>query len=488
MRLSRLLVNIILFIITIVAAFYVLKTGNRLYMIAMIVAPFAIMLSNHIDLAYVLMLLAGATMINLPGATHVPISWLLLVLMIGIFSLNFLMHRSKDSIGKKVKGSGYLKAFAVVIILLMVIRGAGIRALGSSTWGGTPYLILLSGIAFYMLAVPVIRISRKQVRIVLWSSLFLGILGAFLRYRGFGEGVNELNITESRAIWLRPFIMGVLPIVFALAKPRRWLVPLILFLVCLVLIMMTGFRSRFVMLLAIAVGFGFFKSSKKVVYITKVASVGVILWVGLILLSSVLSPAMQRAVSFVPGTTIDLKVAENASNSIEWRVEIWDYAWAEFHNYWLIGRGVAFDVMAAVQNLGVEVGLGGPFQAFHTHTYHSGPITLIIDFGIPGTLIFGAFMIFVIKSVWNIAKQISSRHEIEYQYLLFYCVYVLWLIFAFWFVYGDVNSLSKIIMITSQIFIINSSLKDAEKENDNWADIYSYDKQDGPFSQSSISG
>lgn len=466
MRLSRLLVNIILFIITIVAAFYVLKTGNRLYMIAVVALPFAIMLSNHLDLAYVLMLLAGATMIKLPAAAHVPISWVLLLLMIGVFALNFLMRRSTDSIGKKVKGSGYLKAFAVVIIVLMVVRGAGIRALGSSTWGGTPYIILLSSIIFYMLAVPVIRISRKQIRVVLWWSLFLGILGAFLRYRGVGEGANELIVTETRAIWLRPFVMAVLPVVFAIVAPRRWMISAVLFVMCLGLIMMTGFRSRFVMLLVLALGFGFFKTQNKGGYIAKAMSIGVIMWISVVLLSPMLPPSMQRAVSFVPGTTIDFMVAKNAAHSVDWRVEIWGYAIKDLPDYWLIGRGVAFDVMAAVQDLGIEVGLGGPFQAYHTHTYHSGPITLLIDFGIPGTLIYFAFMVFVFKTVWRIAKKIANRTELEYQYLLFYCVYVMWLIFCFWFVFGDVDYLSNIIMLTSQILIVYSSLQALEVADD----------------------
>jgi hypothetical protein len=457
-KLSRLLVNSVLFIITLLVATFVIKTGNRLYMIGMIAAPFAIMLSSRLDVAYVGMLLLGSSMINLPGRANIPISWVFLLIMVGVFFLNFFMQRSLSNIGKKVGGAKPLKAFAVVIIVLMVVRGAGIRALGSSTWGGTPYIILLSSIAFYILAVPGIRIKKKQIKLVVWGGLVLGTIGAYLRHRGVGEGVNELAVTESRAIWLRPFIMGVLPVVFALVTPRRWMISVLLFLTCIALIMMTGFRSRFVMLIALAFGFGFFKSQNKAGYVVKVVALGLCMWVMVVLISPSLPPAMQRAVSFVPGATVDFRVAEDAAGSIEWRMEIWGYAWSELSRYWLIGRGVAFDVMAAVEALGIEVGLGGPFQAFQTHTYHSGPITLIIDFGIPGALIFTAFMIFAFKSVWKIATQVAKKPTFENQYLLFLCVYLLWLIFAFWFVFGDVGGLSTIIMLMAQIFILNQSM------------------------------
>lgn len=462
-RLSRLLVNTVLFIFTLLAATFAIKTGNRLYMIGIIAAPFAIILSSRLDLAYVGMLLLGSTMINLPGMAHVPVSWILLMLMVGVYFLNFFMQRSKTAIGKYVEGARQLKAFASIIIFLMVVRGAGIRVLGSAMWGGTPYIILLSSIAFYILAAPCIRIKKKQIKLVVWGGLILGSIGAYLKYRGIGEGANELAIVKSRAIWLRPFVVGVLPVVFALISPRRWISPALLFLVCVVLIMMTGFRSQFVMLLALAFGYGFFKSKNRGGYVTKVVMLGLIMWVLLVLISPSLPPTMQRAVSFVPGTKIDFLVAADAEGSIEWRVEIWGYAWSELSRYWLIGRGVAFDVMAAVQDLGLEAGVGGPFQAFHTHTYHSGPITLIIDFGIPGTLIYAAFMIVSIRSVWRIAVDVALKSTFEHQYLLFLCVYLLWLIFSFWAVFGDVGTLSTIIMIMAQIFILNASLKPTEE-------------------------
>jgi len=473
-RLSRFLINAVLFLITIVVAVYVLKTGNRLYMIAVVAAPFAIMLSYRLDLAYVGMLLLGATAINLPGAALVPISWLLLLFMVVVFTLNMLMSRSSTTIGKKVKGAKFLKAFMVVILVLMIVRGAGIRALGSSTWGGTPYLVLLSSIAFYCLAVPSIRIKREHVKLVIFGSVLLGVIGAFLRYQGVGEGEQELLVGQSRALWLRPLIMGVFPLVFVLLTPRRRLLSGLIFLGCLALIMLTGFRSRFVMLLAIAVGYGFFKSQGKGGYIGKVLVAGAMLWVAVVLISPSLPAAMQRAVSFVPGAVIDYKVAEGAANTVDWRIEIWGYAIADFPEYWLIGRGVAFDVMNAVQSLGLEIGYGGPFQAYHTHTYHSGPITLLIDFGIPGLLICAGFMIVVVRMIWKIAYEVANETSMESRYILFLCVYVMWLIFAFWFVYGDVGSLSTIIMLSSQIFIFSASLKNDEAlKNETATNVFS---------------
>lgn len=457
-RLSRLLVSVVLFVITILAATYVIKTGNRLYMIAVVVLPFAIMLSNRLDVAYVLMLLFGATGIGLPGAAHVPISWLMLLLMVGILFLNILMARSRDSIGKKAEGVKWLKAFAVIIIVLMIVRGAGIRALGGQTWGGTPYLVMLSGFAFYALGIPSITISRSQVKTVVIGGALLGCIGAFLRYRGFGEGENELLVGESRALWLRPLIMGVLPLVFIGFKPKFRALSILLFVCCLGLVMLTGFRSRFVMLLAVAFGYCFFKSKNKFGLVSGAIALGCVLWFVVVLISSSLPASMQRAVSFVPGATIDFKVAENAAHSVDWRVEIWGHAMNDLPEYWLLGRGVAFDVMSAVQELGLEAGLGGSFQAYHTHTYHSGPITLLIDFGIPGLVIYLGFMIFILKKSWVIAKEAAPINDWKHQYLLFLCVQQIWLVFTFWFIFGDVGYLSNLVMQMALIMIIYRSI------------------------------
>ena len=174
---------------------------------------------------------------------------------------------------------------------------------------------------------------------------------------------------------------------------------------------------------------------------------------------------MQRTISFIPGVSINYRVAENATDSNLWRLEIWKYSMIELKNYWLIGRGLAFDVKEAIAQLGVTVGQGGPYQAFHTHTYHSGPITLLIDFGIPGLITGLCFMIFALRKVINMGMRYSKVSLFEEQYFLFSCVNLVWLVFSFWFVFGDPKSLCTLILLVSHLMVLYNSLNIINKES-----------------------
>lgn len=456
----RILVSIGLFIFTIFAAFYTIKTGNRLFMVALIALPFAIMLTSRVDILYVFMLLLAATGIDLPTQAKIPMSWLLMLLMLVALTLNLFVN-NRDNKNSAVKGSNYLKLFLFIIILLMIVRGTGLRLLGSETWGGTPYLILLTSIGFYCLGANTIRINEKQIKYIVYGGVICGLLGAGFLFAGPRTIYTEYQMSSgvARLSWLWPFILALFPLVFIINKR---LIRVLIFLLCLSLVLLTGFRSRFVMLLMIALGYGFFKSQTKIFYLMKILFIGIFLWILIIFISPSLPPTMQRAVSFVPFTQIDYRVIMNAAHSVDWRVEIWDFALQDLSRYWLVGRGVAFNVLEAIQSLGLAVGSGDSFQAYHTHTYHSGPITLLIDFGIPGLLIFLGFTIFLIKIIYRIATDVAKESTLASKYILYLSVSFFFQAVSFWLIFGDVGWLSELIMMAATIFILNGSLRDSD--------------------------
>ena len=74
--------------------------------------------------------------------------------------------------------------------------------------------------------------------------------------------------------------------------------------------------------------------------------------------------------------------------------------------YLWIGRGSTFNVFDTVDNLSQsDIMLYTPWFAFQTHAYHSGPLTLLIDYGLPGFLIGTWLLLAIGVSAWKIAAK-----------------------------------------------------------------------------------
>lgn len=112
---------------------------------------------------------------------------------------------------------------------------------------------------------------------------------------------------------------------------------------------------------------------------------------------------VQRCLAFLP-VKINSAARLSAETSTEWRLEIWQYLLPQIPQYLLLGKGLTFDAndMASYITLGnAQVGgvVGGGFTV--AGDYHSGPLSLIIPFGIWGTLAFFWFLWASVKVLWK---------------------------------------------------------------------------------------
>jgi hypothetical protein len=91
-------------------------------------------------------------------------------------------------------------------------------------------------------------------------------------------------------------------------------------------------------------------------------------------------------------------VRENTQGSSEWRLKMWQDVWAELPKYLLKGKGYAIDpteLEFAFEN--ARRGYGPAYGwAIVGGSYHSGPLTLLMPFGIWG---FAAFVWFAVASL-----------------------------------------------------------------------------------------
>ena len=145
--------------------------------------------------------------------------------------------------------------------------------------------------------------------------------------------------------------------------------------------------------------------------------------------------------------------------SVEWRVEICKYCW-EFPEYLWIGRGSTFNVFDTVDPLThSDIMLYTPWFAFQTHAYHSGPLTLLIDYGLPGFLIGTWLLLAIGVTAWKIAAKMVRYRSLESRYCLALCSWLLWQVISFFLVYGQMPKFGRILVAGAVVTVLARSVE-----------------------------
>jgi hypothetical protein len=305
---------------------------------------------------------------------------------------------------------------AVVLITAFATGGIGLRSFGSSRYGGRNYTLVLMAVAGFF-AFSSARIPSEKAGLYVGMFLLAGLtaiipniiytLGPtfYPLYRIFPVGAAVDQARAEYALDPGIFRLGGLGIVgpslycYALArygirgaldvtKPWRLLL-LVIAAACCVL---SGFRSC---LIGFAIIFGAvfcLEGLHKTRFLPLV--LGVTLVGALILLPNAnkLPWVVQRTLSFLPAK-IDPIARESAEASTGWRLEIWKQAIPQIPKYLLIGKGYSMDP----NELYLADQAGRYRSSDHdaillNGDYHSGPLSVIIPFGIFGTIGFFWFL------------------------------------------------------------------------------------------------
>lgn len=444
------------FIATVVLAGWAIKTGSMSLMLGVVALPFVLILMNRPDIAFVMAFLMDATGMAIPGITYTSLGLLAKVVVVAtaVFAL-LLRNRNPGANAERMREAKPLKWMVAIILMLMAVRGTGLRALGSASWGGMSYIVLLLGIFFYF-SVQNVRLSGRQIRWLLWGMAIAGLIGSQFERLGWERATTgSSESVQSRLQWLMTFVNAGFPLVFVL-RLKTWM-RVAFWLAMLFLVGLTGFRSKLVELLMITAAFNFFITKRRVRYVVTCMLAGLVLWIGVIALSPFVPLGIQRTISFVPGVNIEQSAAKNAFGSIEWRVEIWRYCIERSNDYLLIGRGSAFDVSETVAGLGVsDIATYSPFFAYETRSYHSGPLSLLIDYGVPGFLVATWLVVVLFKRFWKYAAILGTHNKLEARFALYACSFMLWQFVAFYLVYGSMIKFSNTIIAMSSFALVLS--------------------------------
>jgi hypothetical protein len=181
-------------------------------------------------------------------------------------------------------------------------------------------------------------------------------------------------------------------------KPGR----AVLLLLVIGLVSLGGYRSYMILMLLTFLLVFYFEGLFRTQYALVLVS-GVVLGGALLVpLANKLPLGIQRTLSFLP-LDVNPVARYDAERSTEWRVEMWKTAWPDMHKYFWRGKGLLVSAVdMELTNELVKQGLiSSQEEAVLAGSYHNGPMTLLIPFGVWGAIGWLWFLAASIRALYH---------------------------------------------------------------------------------------
>ncbi len=480
---KRGLLTTVFLVITVFVAFQAVRQNNPLLIGGIITFPLLAWLLGNPSALLVGLFLTGAAGLLLPGLPGgLTLRHLFQAVIIGwaiiYTALSGVRGREKDPV------TAILFLFLLNLALIMAVRGFGLGALGGSVYGGTAYILLALNFLFYSAAIK-INLEEKHLRLIFFGTLicsvipFLAQVSVYVTGGGTAFLSNFIKIYEVKAVsdalmegqtsgdvrWAS--ISGIRQALITIAlvlpavrkrKPVFWGLIAIAFYAALV----TGFRGQIIGMGAVVFAWLIYDSKNRKQTFFGLLALGLLGWVLALVVIPFLPLMAQRALSFLPFATdriADKMMLRGAEGSIDFRIDIWKMAWDELPRYLLIGRGFVEDItqFAWLQ--------GHWYQSvdffYYMHNYHSGPLSLLVDFGLAGLVLGVAFMwVVASRSVKTVRRFCIGKNDLIARYYAFLTIQFIYFCFSYFFIFGDVReSFPFMILVAVQLKIFGRELQ-----------------------------
>ncbi|MFZ0829045.1 MAG: O-antigen ligase family protein [Verrucomicrobiia bacterium] len=388
----------------------------------MLVLLFPLLLKWHQPLL-ILSWNLNASLFFLPGR---PGLWLVLAgISLGITVLQRAMGGVKHLIS--VPPVTWSLVFLVAVVLFTAkMTGLGLRSYGSEVYGGRHYIFLLGGIMAYF-ALSMRRIPPEHA--TLYVAMFcLGGLTGFIidltpllagsgwqyiylifpyssSFAGAAQDIDAAPLRFSGAWYVSfaifTFMMAKYGVrgIFLSGKHWRWMV----FAFAPAYLMLGGYRG-FVLLIVFMFALQFYlEGLHRTKLLPIFAVLGLIMAVAVIPLASHLPGQYQRALAFLP-LDIDPHIRQEAEGTLDWRFNLWKAVLPEVPKHLMLGKGYALSANDFQLMAGYDAAIRTANSTFAENdiyalagTYHNGPLSVLLTFGIGGAI---AFIWFVAAGIW----------------------------------------------------------------------------------------
>ncbi len=350
----------------------------------------------------------------LPGR---PDIWIVFAaLSFGISFLNHIMFQKRFLRAPELTVPLLFLA-AVVVVTAEYRGGIGIRALGGGAYGGRYYIYILVAILGYFALtseqIPIQK-SGKMAGLFFLSgtsyalsniAFMLGPIAYFVYYlvpsgyagmqassEYFGTDVDRLQGLGPACMAGLCFLLGCYGIrgLFDWGKPWRFIMLCVTFgAACF-----AGFRSTMAVLFLIFAFQFYFEGLLRTRYLPMIIGLAIFGFIPLLLFANKMPGSVQRAISFLP-VNVDSQILQETKGSSEWRFQMWAVVWKEVPKYLIIGKGYGIDPTELfLEQEAARTGIAGSnFEGYLlSGDYHSGPLSVIMPFGIFGVIGFLGFL------------------------------------------------------------------------------------------------
>ncbi len=351
----------------------------------------------------------------------------------------------------------------VVIATAMATGGIGLRVLGSQAVGGRGYFYVLAAIAGYF-ALSSQAIKKQRVAFCLAIFFLPGLTAVFGRLlqaapssmsflfaffppdadpnalgaeQGIELGMTRVNglMTVAMAIFSWVLARHGIEKIFDFTRPWR----MAILVAAMIVGAFGGFRSTLLLMgLTFMVLFCLEKLWGTRIFL--ILLFGMILGGALLVgFADKLPLTVQRALSILP-VEIDPQIRASAQDSTRWRLEMWQATLPQVPQYLLLGKGynVSSDELFLSQE-SVYRGFGAMWDGAATAgDYHSGPLTVIIPFGIWGLAAFVWLLVAGARFLYTALRDGAPElRQINAFLLALFLARILFFVFVFGTLNGD---------------------------------------------------
>lgn len=345
----------------------------------------------------------------LPGT---PDFWLVFAAMsFGISMLSYVMGaRPFSSVPEMTRP---ILFFVAVVLGTAAYRGGiGVRALGGASQGGKYYVLILGAVIGYFALtggrIPIAKTGRMAglyfvsgITYVLSNLAYaLGPAFFFLYYLvpstlASSQVATDFGLTNiDRIQGLAPACVAglcFLLVTYGIRGMFMWTKPWRFLLLCIVAAggFFSGFRSSFALCGLIFVFQFVFEGLLRTRLFLGLIALGAIGVISLMLFANKMPMSVQRAISFLP-VNVDSSARADALASSQWRFQMWSVVWKDAPKYLVVGKGYGMDPTEMdLTKAAISMGLLENYEeALLAGDYHSGPLSVLIPFGIVGCVAF----------------------------------------------------------------------------------------------------
>jgi hypothetical protein len=342
-----------------------------------------------------------------------PLWMALAALSLGICILQCALNRNMKFLSVPSVARSLLFLTGVVLLTMSLTGGLGLASFGSDTNGGKKYISLLAAIAgFFAMINRQIPSKRAGLYVALFllggasmliadlpgrvspsfSSLF--VLFPVTSVAAFAEKDSVFQTTSliSRLSGLAYVGSAVICLLLAryglrgvldVTKPWR------LSLLCLffAIALFSGFRSTFITLV---LTFGLLFYLEGMHRTRWLLPVVFLLLAGgslVVLFAPRLPYSIQRSLAVLPFVPVDPVARIDAATSNDWRLQVWRESLPDIPQHLFVGKGYAFSATEQEQAEMRAAKMGGNLESVEmVGNYHNGPLSVILAFGIFGSL------------------------------------------------------------------------------------------------------